>query len=195
VSRPAGVPELLTALAGALPPLCDGWYLFGAQAVQVWGRPRMSADVDVTVRLRSPNVRPFVAAMSDAGFDIRVPDPETFARETRVLPFVHRESSIPVDVVLAGSGPEDEFLARARMVTVAGVRVPVISPEDLVVTKVLAGRPRDLEDVRGILHEVGAGFDLARVRSLLEILEEALGRSDLRPLFEEQLAASGRRKR
>ena len=43
-----------------------------------------------------------------------------------------------------------------------------------VVTKVLAGRPKDLEDLRGVLLEQ-PGLDLERVRSLLGELEAALG--------------------
>ena len=189
-----GVPDLLRDLARILPDWCDGWYLFGAQAVQVWGHPRLSADVDVTIGLRSDDVGPFVAAMREAGFTMRVPDPERFAAEVRVLPFVHSASGIPVDAILAGPGPEEEFLARARVVVIGGVRVPVISPEDLVVTKILAGRPKDLEDVRGILRQMGAGFDSERVRSLLALLEAALDRSDLRTLFEDQDRAAGKTK-
>lgn len=175
-----------------MPEWCDGWYLFGAQAVQVWGLPRLSADVDVTVRLRSPAVGPFVAAMRDAGFTMRVPNAERFAAEVHVLPFLHVASRIPLDAIIAGPGPEDEFLARARIVSIGGVNVPVISPEDLVVTKVLAGRPKDLEDVRGILRQNGGTFEMQRVRSLLGTLESALDRSDLRRLFEDQIRAAGK---
>ncbi len=39
------------ALAGVLLKLRVPWYLFGAQSAIVWGRPRLTADVDVTVRL------------------------------------------------------------------------------------------------------------------------------------------------
>ena len=73
--------------------------------------------------------------------------------------------------------------------------MPVISPEDLVVTKVLAGRPKDLEDVRGILRQTGARLESERIRSLLGSLEAALDRSDLRSLFEEQVRAVSKRKR
>lgn len=127
--------------------------------------------------------------MRDAGFTARVPDPERFAAEMRVLPFLHEASRIPLDAILAGIGPEEEFLERARVVAIGGVRVPVISPEDLVVTKILAGRPKDLEDVRGILRQAGVGFEAERVMSLLGSLEAALDRSDLRPLFEGQVRA------
>lgn len=192
MSKPAGVPELLKTLARVLPRWCDGWYVFGAQAVQVWGTPRLSADVDITIRLRSADLGPFLSALREAGFESRVPDPRTFARETRVLPLVHVRSRIPVDAVLAGPGPEEEFLARASTTSIGGVRVPVISREDLVVTKILAGREKDLEDVRGILRQADAGFDKARIRALLRSFEEALGRSDLESLFEKQLVASRR---
>jgi hypothetical protein len=164
-----------------------GWYLFGAQAVQVWGQPRLSADVDVTVLPGELSSATLVERLERGGFDLRVPDVEDFVRRTRVLPFVHRTSRLPLDLVLGGPGPEEEFLSRARKVLVEGVEIPVISPEDLIVTKILASRPKDLEDVRGILRSRGEGLDLGRVRSLLSLLEEALGQSDLLLAFEQQL--------
>jgi len=63
----------------------------------------------------------------------------------------------------------------------------VIAPEELVVTKILAGRSKDLDDVRGIVKTQGAAFDLERVRSLLRLLEAAIDQADLLPLFEEQM--------
>jgi hypothetical protein len=36
------------------------------------------------------------------------------------MPFVHRATAMPLDVVLAGSGLEDEFLDRAREVDIGG---------------------------------------------------------------------------
>lgn len=42
---------------------------------------------------------------------------------------------MPLDLVVAGDGLEQEFLARVVRVEVGGLRIPVISPEDLVVTK------------------------------------------------------------
>ncbi|WP_438005132.1 DUF6036 family nucleotidyltransferase [Sorangium sp. So ce321] len=60
---------------------------------------------------------------------------------------------MPIDVVIAASSLHIEFLERRRLVALGGVRVPMTSPEDLVVTKVLTGRPKDLEDVRGVLLE------------------------------------------
>lgn len=185
----APVADLLAALAAVFSDLGHRWYLFGAQAVTLWGRPRMSADVDVTASVTDDSLPVLVEAMRRAGFEPRVRDLVAFVAKTRVAPFVHLATALPLDIVLAGSGLEDEMLERAVVVDVGGARIPVISPEDLVVVKLLAGRSKDLDDVRGVLRERASRLDLRRVRATLALLEEALDRSDLRPLLEAELAA------
>lgn len=175
---PAAV-ELLRELA----PLLDRWgpwYLFGAQAVLAYGVPRLSADVDVTVHVVPGEVERFAAEVTRAGFDPLVSDPD-FVRRTHVLPFVHRATGMPVDLVLAGSGLEQEFADRAVPMDLGGVRVPVISRDDLMIAKILAGRPKDVEDAHALWRAHGEELDLDRIESLLRLLEEALGQSDLLP--------------
>jgi hypothetical protein len=193
VQSPQTVPaELLAALANAFSELRAQWYLFGAQAAMVWGRPRLTADIDVTVRLEPEDPERLVRTLQARGFSLRVGDADDFIRRTRVFPFLHVASGLPLDIVLAGPGLEDLFLSRARPVTMGGIVVPVISPEDLIATKILAGRPKDIEDVRGILRERLPDLDLALIRSTLAALEDALSQSDLLPAFEGELA--GRQK-
>ena len=107
-----------------------------------------------------------------------------FVRRTRVLPFVHGPTGMPLDVVLAGSGLEDEFLERARPLDISGVRVPTIDPGDLMVAKILAGRPKDIEDARGLWRSRGSEMNASRIAVTLRVLEEALAQSDLTPAFE-----------
>lgn len=134
----------------------------------------MTADVDVTVDLQQMETPAFVKELEEAGFARRIELAEEFLREARLVPLVHMATGMPIDVVIAGSNFHAEFLDRRRIVDVGGVRVPMISPEDLIVTKVLAGRPKDLEDVRGVLLE-RPDVDLSRVHELLGLLEVALG--------------------
>lgn len=179
MSRPSTLIEVLAALARVLDEHRLRWYVFGAQAVVTWGQPRLTADLDVTVELDPARAGGLLDALARQGFLSRVDDPVGFARRTRVLLLAHESTGIPVDAVFAGPGLESEFLSRARPVDLGGVTVPVISPEDLVVTKILAGRPKDLEDVRGVLAEQSGRLDLARVRRSLGLLEQALDRGDL----------------
>ena len=178
-------------LASVSNVLRDGglaWYVFGAQAVLAYGRPRLTADLDITVKTDLEQVPALVSRLGAVGLVLHPRATPDFVRRTRVLPFVHEATGIPVDIVLAGPGLEEEFLANAREIDLAGVTVPVISPEDLIVTKVLAGRPKDVDDVDGILREQLPALDLDRCRRFLSMLEEALSRDDLLPRLDETLA-------
>ncbi len=185
--------ELLAALSAALAGAGCRWYVFGAQAVIIWGRPRLTTDVDVTVEIASGGTESLVATLTSAGFHRTEDFSDEFVRVTRVLPFSHATTGMALDVVLAGPGLEEQFLDRVQVVDIAGVSVPVISPEDLIVTKALAGRAKDLEDIRGVLLARGTALDLNYIRHTLTMLEEALGQSDLGPTFEAELRRAARR--
>ena len=68
---PTAPAELLAALSRVLADWGASWYVFGAQAVLVWGRPRLTADVDVTVRLVPEDPPRFARAMAKDGFEVR----------------------------------------------------------------------------------------------------------------------------
>lgn len=177
--------ELLKALTGALTTLDSRWYVFGAQAVIYWGRPRFTEDIDVTVQLGSSDTSHLIDRLLEAGFTLRVEGTPTFIAQTRVIPLAFGDPEWPLDLVLGGPGLEDAFASRAVPVEVApGLSVPMISAEDLVVTKILAGRPKDLDDIRGILAAQAHTLDVEAVRTTLAMLEDALGVSDLVPVFE-----------
>jgi len=159
------------------------WYVFGAQAVIAYGVPRLSADVDVTLALVPDAPEPFASDMQGAGFSPRVEDPD-FIRRTRVMPFVHVATGMPIDVVLAGSGLEEEFLDRAKVVDVGGTSVPFIDVGDLIIAKVLAGRPKDVDDASAVWRLHHQEMDANRIRRTLRLLEEALAQSDLVSTFE-----------
>lgn len=187
------VADLLADLAAALAELGLPWYLFGAQAAIVYGVARLTADVDVTVKAPlDATAGAWLPALARHRFEPRFGDDGFFER-TRVLPLQHGATGLPVDLVVAGPGLEDEFLARAVTRDIDGVTVPVVDRSDLVILKVLAARPKDLEDVTTLLGVQGPAIDDARVRDVLAKLEAALGQSDLLPVFERLRAGVPRR--
>lgn len=163
--------ELLRAFGLVMRARGRRWYVFGAQAVLAYGRPRLTADVDVAVELIGATPADLVAELAPGGFDLRFPLPEEHLREARLLPMVHAPSAMPLDLVIAAPGLDEELLARARPIDIEGVEVPVVSVEDLIAMKVLAGRRKDLEDVRGVLIEQRGRVDLARTREVLAAFE------------------------
>jgi hypothetical protein len=178
--RPASV-ELLAALAKVLRSRKVRWYVFGAQAAVVYGSPRMTMDVDVTIAVPDEGVRPLVEALLAAGFASRATDLEAFFARSRVVPLVHQRTRMPLDLVVARDSLEMAFLDRAKTTDIGGLKVPVITPEDLVIAKLFAARPRDLEDVRAVLGNLGKTMDLRYVRTILGQLDEAEDRAELLP--------------
>ena len=184
------VADLLADLSRGLAAAGIPWYLFGAQAAIVYGVARLTADVDVTAR--APDGTPtsgWLPTVEGCGFDRRFTDPR-FIEQSRVVPLVHTASGLPIDIVLAGPGLEEEFLARAVLRTIDGVPVPVVELSDLVILKVLAGRPKDRDDLTALLAIHRGEIDEPRVRRVLAMLESALGQSDLLPGFEVALEES-----
>lgn len=188
------VSAFLAACAAAFAALGVRWYLFGAQAAFVYGAARLTVDVDVTVALNERRPGELLAALARHGIRSRLDD-EGFVERTRVLPVIHVPSGIAGDIVLAGPGLEEMFLDRARIQDLLGVPVPIAAPEDLVVMKILAGRPKDIEDVKAIVAAQGDKLGLDDVRGTLRLVEEALGQSDLLPILESALAVARPRRR
>ena len=183
----SAVAEVLAALRRVLDGQGLSWFVFGAQAVAVRGAPRATQDIDVTVQVEAMRLRALVEALDSEGLRHRYPDTaEELIERGAVVPLSHA-SGMEVDLVLAGSGLEAIALGRASRVAIDGVEVPVAQATDLVVMEVLAGRGKDLDDLRSLL--AGGEVDLAEVRNILGQLEEALGQSDLLPVLEEAVAA------
>jgi hypothetical protein len=190
VPVPPAALELLSDLAPVL-ARWGRWCVFGAQAVIVHGVPRLSADVDVTLALVPSDPTRFAADMQEAGFSLRVTDPG-FVNRTGVMPFVHEQTGMPLDIVLAGSGLEDAFLARAVTIDLGGTRAPFIAPADLIIAKVLAGRPKDIEDAAALYRLHRPTLDLVEIRQTMGQLEAALGQSDLVSALEAIIRSSTR---
>ena len=185
------VVDLLDALGNAFSRLGLRWYLFGAQAALLHGAARLTADVDVTVDAGDTSVDAVVAALAACGILPRVSDPVAFAERTRVIPMSDSRSGMAVDLVLAGPGPEELFFERAEDRVIEGVRIRVASAEDVVTMKLLAGRPKDVDDAVAILAAQEA-LDVGLVRETLRVLEQALARDDLLPELERALARARR---
>ena len=187
--KPLPLIALLADFQRACAELNLGWYLFGAQAALLYGSPRLTADADLTVLLRSVPTPAFAETLKANGFELRAVD-EAFVRTTRVLPVLHRSTAFPADVVLGGPGLEEAFLERAPIRVIHGLRVPVAAAEDLVAMKVLAGRRKDQEDIVAILSAQSGKLDLTLIRKTLADLSEALAQDDLLPLFERLFEAA-----
>jgi hypothetical protein len=143
--------QLLTRIGAACERAGVPYMVIGGQAVLVHGEPRLTRDIDITVGVGVDGIDRVLAVLDDVGLKPLPSDPRAFAAQTMVVPSLDEGSGIRVDVILSFTSYEAQAIERASAVAMEGGSVRVASPEDLVVLKVFAGRPRDLEDVRNVL--------------------------------------------
>ncbi len=167
-----GSPADAAAEVGAfLDGLGIPYVVIGGLAVQYWGEPRATHDVDVTVLVPAGGEQEFIRRCVER-FAPRISDALDFALQHRVL-LVYASNGCPVDLALGLSGYETELMRRACVVTLAGYPVRLVGAEDLVIHKCVAGRPRDLEDVRSILVRQ-PGLDMRYIRRWLDAFQRAV---------------------
>jgi hypothetical protein len=144
------------------------------QAVLVHGEPRLTQDVDITLGVTPFEPEPLLKIAKTLKLKVLVADPEEFLRQTFVLPVFDEDTGIRVDLICSLSEYERETIARAIIVTVGTTNVRFIGLEDLVIHKVIAGRARDLEDVRALLLK-HPSYDAKFVHEWLRRHDEELG--------------------
>ena len=174
--------ELLIRLGDAFVRHGLPYMVIGGQAVLVHGEPRLTRDIDITVGVGVDGIDRVLSLVAELGLKPLPDDPRAFALETMVVPAVDQGSGIRVDLILSFTPYEAEAIGRAQEVPMGTGSVRVATAEDLVVLKIFAGRPRDLEDVRMILVRK-PDLDRAYVQRWLTVFEEGTKReSGVSPL-------------
>lgn len=165
---------LLARIAQALDERAIPYMVIGGQAVLLYGEPRLTRDIDITLGVDVDALPAVLDVSRSAGLEPLV-DPAEFVTRTMVLPCLDPGSGIRVDMVFSFTPYESAAIGRSRAVEIGGRPVRYAAPEDLIVHKMLAGRPRDLEDVRSIVVRQPA-LDREFVRNALADFDDALGR-------------------
>lgn len=160
--------------------------LIGGLAVQRWGEPRVTQDVDLTVLAAFGQEAAVIGVLLSA-YAARDAKARDFALEYRVLK-LRAPDGVPIDVSLGALPFEIEVLARASPWRLSPeIELRVCSPEDLIVYKLVAARPRDLLDVEGVVRLRWRELDLRRVRSLTRQFAELIESPNLLKPFEDAL--------
>jgi hypothetical protein len=149
------------AVAVRLIELLEGegiaYAFMGGIVVPVWGIPRATYDVDVTLLADDAAVRRFLRAAKQLGFEVDPPF-ETGFRDRlsgmdklRVEWWTEGSRRVEVDVFLVTTAYQQAAFARRVRVRIDDREMWVLGPADLILHKLVAGRPKDLADVQNIL--------------------------------------------
>lgn len=146
----------------------------GGVALQHWGEPRVTRDLDLTVFTGFGGEAAVVDGLL-ARYRGRRPDAREFALRHRVV-LVATAAGIAVDVALGGLPFEAEMIARATKVEFEpGIALRICSGEDLFVLKAFADRLQDRADLAGIAQRRGRALDWDAIVARLTPLAETKG--------------------
>jgi hypothetical protein len=159
----------------------------GGIAVQRWGMPRFTQDVDLTLLTGLGNEAAFIDALLQH-FPARLTAARQFALDRRVL-LASTTSGVDLDIALGAFPFEEESVKRATLWSASeSITLTTCSAEDLVIHKVFAGRDRDWADVEGVLERKHGQLNLAHIRAqippLLELKDDVESFGKLERLVE-----------
>jgi len=127
------------------------YMVIGGQAVLLYGEPRLTRDIDITLGCDITRLPDLLNSVQELSLTILPEHIETFVKQTMVLPTIEEESGVRVDFIFSFTPYEAQAIERARPIKIGQGTVKFASIEDLIIHKIFAGRPRDLEDVTAIL--------------------------------------------
>jgi len=165
--------KLLENIAGEFSSQNIPYMIIGGQAVLLYGEPRLTKDIDVTLGMGAEGLEKVMRSVENLRFKILVPDPEDFVKETMVLPTLHEKSGIRVDFIFSHSTYEQQAIQNANKVRLGSTDVFFASLEDVIIHKIIAGRPRDMEDIRSVILK-NPDFNLGYIKRWLTEFDASL---------------------
>jgi hypothetical protein len=170
---------LIARLAAELEARRIPFMLIGGQAVLLHGEPRLTQDVDVTLGVGPDRIQDLLDACEVLALHPLPDDPRAFARETFVLPAAEPATGGRVDLIFSTTPYEAQAIERAVLVDLGSRRVPFATAEDLLLHKLFAGRPRDLEDAAGVVRRKGPELDWGYLERWAREFAMVSGREDM----------------
>ena len=149
--------------------------LVGGLAASLRGQARVTADVDMVIAADVDRALRLAVEVDASSFALLFPDVADVVQKAFILPLRHRQTGVKLDLAIGLSGFEQQTIQRAEIIDVGGCPVAVASAEDLIVMKILASRPQDDQDVRGIVLAQSDRMDWDYCLNMARELGEAVG--------------------
>jgi len=150
------------------------YMVIGGQAVLLYGEPRLTRDIDITMGIGVDGLAKVKKIISIIGLKGLVEKEKEFVERNMVLPTIDQKSGIRVDFIFSFSPYERQAIERAKDIQLGRSLVRFASLEDVVIHKVIAGRARDFEDVKSILLK-NPKYDSVYIEKWLKEFDKSLG--------------------
>ncbi len=154
------------------------YMIFGGVALAVYGCPRLTFDIDIKIMFPHAQRDFFPLIEMLAPVSKLLPEkPETFIKETNVLPF--EVEGVRFDLVIAELPFEKEAIRRSRRTSLFGIETNVCTPEDFIIQKVVSTREKDWIDIRTVIEHHSDILDWTYVMKHCRNLSRFLNDTDI----------------
>lgn len=120
--------------------------IVGAYALAVYGLPRATGDIDLFVGSDPGNSKKVYRALVKFGAPLTDLDPESFSQEGVIFQMGVVPNRIDLLSSISGVSFAQAWAHRQEM-EVEGLKLAILSLEDLILNKTASGRPKDIADL------------------------------------------------
>lgn len=177
MNQPEGIEpflEPLESLQRLLSRFNERGVIIGGAAVSILGKARYTEDIDAMFLLSIKDIPQLLEAASKEGIEPRIDNAAEFARKSRVVLLKHVISNTNIDLSLGVLPFEQEMVERSVVHQVdEALQLRLPTPEDLIILKAIAHRPKDMEDIR-ILADKYPTLDIPRIEKWVKQFAEVL---------------------
>ncbi|MCA9079689.1 MAG: nucleotidyltransferase [Planctomycetaceae bacterium] len=154
------VTQTLQELSGVFDRMGLEYVVIGGIAVRAYAIPRPTFDIDFTVAIPRDRLFELFRDTERLGYSVAESYQQGWVDTVAKMPLVKircylQGQGVDVDIFLAENAFQRAMLERRQLVETGDGTVWIASPEDVILLKLLASRPRDLLDVQDILFTQG----------------------------------------
>jgi predicted nucleotidyltransferase len=181
MSLPENIAPLLepiSALQRFMDRLGGRGVIIGGVATGFHGKPRLTVDVDAMVLASVDDISKLLILAKEEGIEPRIENVDGFARRNRILLLHHTATKANIDISLGILPFEEEIVERSILHKLGPLSIRLPTPEDLIIMKAIAHRPKDLEDIKTIVEKYPI-LDVERIKQWVIAFAEALEQPEL----------------
>lgn len=153
------------------------YLIIGGLATGVIGEARLTQDIDVLITIAKHKIKSFLNRAKKDGFSysLKAVDEDIKLRGV----FKLRLGDFHIDFIIAGMPFEESAFSRRQKIHLYNREAYFPSPEDLILFKLIASRPKDILDIKAIILRHRRKLDVIYLKKWAKVISGNLQKTRL----------------
>ena len=181
----ATLDKVYTKLIDLLEKENASYMIIGGLACGVIGEARLTQDIDVLIAISQDKIKKFLKTAKSKGFHFLISE----IKKNMELQgaFKLQYADFHIDFIIAGMPFEEEAFSRRRKIKLYNKKAYFPTPEDLILFKLIASRPKDILDIKAIILRHGKRLDVVYLKKWAKVISDDIGDARIYTHLEELL--------